>query len=134
MQSVCFLTAIHQRRHALLHLDPDEWQWERWREWTNPHPRLPQDCSDPALHEPHCQHGTGCIRHVTVPCPCWLRCIGRVGQKKRAKTQKRPQITWLSGLTRLFSWLSTRPTRLRFNFIAQVHAEKAPYKLGRDFF
>lgn len=68
--SLCFLTAIHQRRHALLHPDPDEWQWEQRRERTNPHPWFPQDCSDAALHEPHRQHGTGFFRHVIITWPC----------------------------------------------------------------
>lgn len=66
-------TAIHQRRHALLHPDQDEWQRERRRERTNPHPRLPQDRSDTALHEPHRQHGTGCLRHVIIILLCWRR-------------------------------------------------------------
>lgn len=71
-----FLTAIHQRRHALLHTDQDEWQRERRRERTNPHPRLPQDRSDAALYEPHRQHGTGCLRHVIVT---WLAVRNRQG-------------------------------------------------------
>lgn len=68
-------TAIHQRRHALLHPDQDERQRERRRERANPHPRLPQDRSDAALHEPHRQHGTGCLRHVISWRPCWRRGI-----------------------------------------------------------
>lgn len=112
-----FVTAIHQRRHALLHPDQDERQWERRRERTNPHPRLPQNCSDAALYEPHRQHGTGCLRHVIITWLCWRRGIGRVGQKKKKSTRlKWPQKTWLSGLTPL-SWLSMRPTRIRLNLL-----------------
>ena len=85
--AICLLpTAIHQRRHALLHPDQDEWQRERRRERTNPHPRLPQDRPDAALHEPHRQHGTGCLRHVIVTWLCWRRGIGRVGQETEHKT------------------------------------------------
>lgn len=89
MQPVSFPTAIHQRRHALLHPDQDEWQRERRRERANPHPRLPQDRSDAALHEPHRQHGTGCLRHVIIWWPCWRRGIGRVGQKKSTRLDLR---------------------------------------------
>lgn len=135
--SLCFLTAIHQRRHALLHPDPDEWQWEQRRERTNPHPRFPQDRSDAALHEPHRQHGTGCFRHVIVMWPCRMtryRC--RVGQKESTKTrQKKKQkiqlkkkksnkdlIPWLSGLTHLFPWLWMCTSRIRRMFTAKVHS------------
>lgn len=80
-----FLAAIHQRRHALLHLDQDEWQWKRRRERTNPHPWLPQNSSDATLYEPHCQHGTGCLWHVTTIRLCWQRRTGKVGQRRSTR-------------------------------------------------
>lgn len=90
-----FLSAIHQWRHALLHLDQDEWQWKRRRERTNPHPWLPQDGSDAALYEPHRQHGTGRLRHVTTIKPCWQRWTGRRGAQDSDNLKNHGCLVWL---------------------------------------
>lgn len=134
--SLCFPTAIHQRRHALLHPDPDEWQWEQRRERTNPHPRFPQDRSDAALHEPHRQHGTGCFRHVIVMWPCRMtryRQGGAEGEHKDSpKKQKKIKIKTSDTMAVRFDPSISLAVDVHVQNKTYVYCQSALYELETD--